>query len=175
MLYQMKGDTVPIAAQRQMHFISSGNAASPTAGRTAQHPTDSSRRIDEVSRISTRCLPQSRTDRPQTRLGKTLLVSSFLTAELSFQLPVTVCLDSPGPFPPQVTSARLTHCTRSPQAICRLKATSLPTPRGSPGIPPCRERDWRLACRQHKVVPHRPLLLYAPQQSSSSTASVLRI
>lgn len=152
-----------------------GDATSPTASRTAQHPTDSSKRIDEVSRISTRCLPQSRTDRPQTSLGKTLLVSSFLTAELSFQLPVTVCLDNPGPFPPQIISACLTHCTRSPHAICRLKATCLPTPQGCPGIPPCRGRDWRLACRQHKVVPHRPLLVHARQHSSSSITSALRI
>lgn len=95
------GRTDPITStvKEQRHSYPPEMTRVPTASSsTAQHPTDSSKRIDEVSRISTRCLPQSRTDRPQTRLGKTLLVSSFLTAELSFQLPVTVCLDKPGPF-----------------------------------------------------------------------------
>lgn len=123
-----KRDPVPFTGEEQRHSCPLEMSRVRQQAGTAQHPTDSSKRIDEVSRISTRCLPQSRTDRPQTRLGKTLLVSSFLTAELSFQLPVTVCLDNPGPFPPQVISACLTHCTRSPHAICRLKATSLPRP-----------------------------------------------
>jgi hypothetical protein len=94
--------------------MGSGYAASPTAAqvRSAPHSTET-----HPSALM-KCLEFPHALSPQqTRLGKTLLVSSFLTAQLAnfaFQLHLTPCLDCLTaqrlsrlePFPPCLG----THC-----------------------------------------------------------------